>query len=666
MKATGSGDSVGLDFTIFLNYRRSDTRRDAQFLYRAITERWSRDAVFRDIDSLGGGQKYPQVINEWVGKTDVFIVLIGPDWLTASQGERRRLDDPNDWVRLEIEEALADPDVTVFPVTVGGATMPVAAELPEALQELAYIHAIDIHDGDDWDRDVAKLVNRLEIIEKERRASKLQKLQAEYEEFQRAAEERRRTLAELEATSAAAAERDVARPVEQKSGGKPRREPEPQPKTESEPEPKPPAAAEATPLATAGAGPSVTSLPPPAPGGDVRGRVRGRLTRRAAYIAAAAVLVAIAALVAIVIGTRGDNPSPRASAPAGSSGHADVDAIQEELVLAHVPERFRSQCEDAEVPDAEVFIRSVRCRSPFADHVQFSRAHNGDELREYFVSRAEAQNIHFPTSSTCSSHDDAAGEWVRQGVVGHREQRSPQAGGRVLCYRQADRWFLTWTDTATKLLALASVSYPERHGLYRWWSTAAGPGTQLAHEDHGLARFPDSLERELLLEHVPEGLYTGCTRAATWDRNVFLRAVRCAAGGNMADYSYSHSGIALRQYFNNRVTAAGLTSETKSDCSATGIGVGSWRSSGDVKIVTSSRNANGRFLCYSEGGNAYIEWFDVPQVIYGVAHRPNSERRHLYEWWMTHAGPVEHGHEVQGSDEHGSEPGMDEEPSDHR
>jgi len=89
--------------------------------------------VFIDVASIEPGVDFAEVITRAVGSCDVLLAVIGPGWLTApDEAGQRRLDDPDDLVRLEVEAALAR-DVRVIPVLVEDATMPRRKDLPEDL-----------------------------------------------------------------------------------------------------------------------------------------------------------------------------------------------------------------------------------------------------------------------------------------------------------------------------------------------------------------------------------------------------------------------------------------------------------------------------------------------------------------------------------------------------
>jgi hypothetical protein len=129
---------------IFISYRREETAYPAGWLYARLVERFGREQVFKDIDSIELGDEFPRVIAEAVGSCDVLLALIGERWLTvADRHGKRRLDNPDDLVRLEIEAAL-QRDVRVIPILVDGATMPEAGELPSSLARIVHRHALEL------------------------------------------------------------------------------------------------------------------------------------------------------------------------------------------------------------------------------------------------------------------------------------------------------------------------------------------------------------------------------------------------------------------------------------------------------------------------------------------------------------------------------------------
>src|SRR5574337_1156833 len=108
---------------VFISYRREDSGGYAGRIYDRLTSRLGRENVFFDVDTIPPGRDFVEVLSERVAKCDALLAVIGKHWVvSADSNNRRRLDDPNDFVRIEIEAAL-NRNVPVIPVLVDGAAM---------------------------------------------------------------------------------------------------------------------------------------------------------------------------------------------------------------------------------------------------------------------------------------------------------------------------------------------------------------------------------------------------------------------------------------------------------------------------------------------------------------------------------------------------------------
>src|SRR5437762_2642421 len=109
---------------IFISYRRDETAYPAGWLYDRLSGHFGHGQIFKDIDSIQLGDDFVEVITTAVGSCDVLLALIGEQWLTITDEHgTARLDNPKDFVRLEIEAALTR-NVRVIPILVAGARMP--------------------------------------------------------------------------------------------------------------------------------------------------------------------------------------------------------------------------------------------------------------------------------------------------------------------------------------------------------------------------------------------------------------------------------------------------------------------------------------------------------------------------------------------------------------
>lgn len=149
--------------SIFINYRRDDSSGYAGRIYDRLSNHFSSDHVFMDIDQIEPGEDFHDVINEKLKSVQVAIVLIGKYWLDiADVAGQRRLDNPDDWVRLEIA-ALLERKIRVIPVLIGGAVMPQSTQLPENLMPLARRNAYEINDKR-FHTDMDKLIPVMEKV----------------------------------------------------------------------------------------------------------------------------------------------------------------------------------------------------------------------------------------------------------------------------------------------------------------------------------------------------------------------------------------------------------------------------------------------------------------------------------------------------------------------
>jgi WD40 repeat protein len=147
-------------FRIVVSYRRVDTGGDARSLAETLADRFGEENVFFDIHGIAPGEPFDQVIAKAVAASDVFIACIGQHWLTVAAADgTRRIDDPEDYVRRELEGALA-AEVRVIPITFEGAQMPGEDDLPDSLKTFSTRNAVDVR-ATRWHEDVGDFVDYL-------------------------------------------------------------------------------------------------------------------------------------------------------------------------------------------------------------------------------------------------------------------------------------------------------------------------------------------------------------------------------------------------------------------------------------------------------------------------------------------------------------------------
>jgi hypothetical protein len=146
---------------IFICYRHDDASMEAAWIRDQLVARFGERDIFLDIDTIPRGVDFRRAIDQQVGQCDYLIAVIGKAWLTiCDEAGHRRLDNPDDWVRLEIKAAL-NRDVSVVPVLWHGVKMPEPNQLPEELREFAYrqAHAMQMVDRQ---HDLQKLIEDID------------------------------------------------------------------------------------------------------------------------------------------------------------------------------------------------------------------------------------------------------------------------------------------------------------------------------------------------------------------------------------------------------------------------------------------------------------------------------------------------------------------------
>jgi hypothetical protein len=147
--------------SIFISYRRSDSAGESGRLSDDLIARFGSDHIFMDVDAIQPGIDFRKAIRENVGRCRLLLAVMGPDWLEArGKDGTRRLDNENDYVRLEIATALMR-EIPVVPVLVRGARMPKSDQLPDDLRELAYRNSVELTHAR-WKSDVQVLGQSLE------------------------------------------------------------------------------------------------------------------------------------------------------------------------------------------------------------------------------------------------------------------------------------------------------------------------------------------------------------------------------------------------------------------------------------------------------------------------------------------------------------------------
>jgi hypothetical protein len=146
---------------MFISYRRDESTGYAGRLHERLAKLYGTDSVFMDVDDIGPGADFVRFIEDRIASCDVLLVLIGNQWLTLKNSNgQRRIDDPADFVRIEVSRALAR-NVRTIPLLLNNARMPEEKDLPADLKALCRRQAMELSE-ERWEYDFGKLAEVLQ------------------------------------------------------------------------------------------------------------------------------------------------------------------------------------------------------------------------------------------------------------------------------------------------------------------------------------------------------------------------------------------------------------------------------------------------------------------------------------------------------------------------
>ena len=146
---------------IFISYRREDAADVTGRIHDRLRQHFGEDAIFTDVDKIPLGEDFRQHLDQKMSQCKVLLPVIGRNWIKAKDHRGRlRLEDPGDFVRLEIESALKR-NIPVIPLLVHGIEMPSVEDLPESLRPLAFRNGTPIRRDPDFHKDMDRLINGL-------------------------------------------------------------------------------------------------------------------------------------------------------------------------------------------------------------------------------------------------------------------------------------------------------------------------------------------------------------------------------------------------------------------------------------------------------------------------------------------------------------------------
>lgn len=150
--------------SIFICYRREDSADVVGRVYDRLIQRFGREAVFKDVDSVPLGTNFKEHVSRTIAQCSVLVVFVGRSWLAATGKDGvPRLSQTTDFVRIEVESAIRR-GVPIIPVLVHGATMPAESELPPEIGQFAYFNGLSVRADPDFQHDVATLISGIEGV----------------------------------------------------------------------------------------------------------------------------------------------------------------------------------------------------------------------------------------------------------------------------------------------------------------------------------------------------------------------------------------------------------------------------------------------------------------------------------------------------------------------
>jgi hypothetical protein len=148
---------------IFLNYRRTDTKQLAGRIFDRLRVAFPQFTIFMDYEEIPIGENFKTYISDTLKDTSLTLVIVGPTWAHTTKGiwpfQKKRLFDPNDYVRIEIELSISNK-IKIVPILVEGATPSSLTNLPISIKDLKDYQAYTLNTAE-FRRDVEELVRQL-------------------------------------------------------------------------------------------------------------------------------------------------------------------------------------------------------------------------------------------------------------------------------------------------------------------------------------------------------------------------------------------------------------------------------------------------------------------------------------------------------------------------
>jgi hypothetical protein len=148
------------DHCVFISYRRADSAEIVERLYEHLTAQLGQQAVFKDVDSIRPGHDFRSQLDASLNACLIFLCVMGDQWASPAGAQSRRIDNSDDYVRIEVETALRRK-IPLIPIFVRGTRMPSANFFPETLKDLAFLQGLSLRPDPDFRNDVARIVSSI-------------------------------------------------------------------------------------------------------------------------------------------------------------------------------------------------------------------------------------------------------------------------------------------------------------------------------------------------------------------------------------------------------------------------------------------------------------------------------------------------------------------------
>ena len=144
---------------IFISYRRKDSQNNTDRIFDRLVKRYGYESIFKDVDSISAGKQFDDEIMKSLSKTDIFLLIIGKNWVGKLEDGSIRIDNEDDFVRIELEEAI-NLELVIIPILVNDASIP--NDLPKSLMGIKKINALKVRADPDFKNDIKRLYSAID------------------------------------------------------------------------------------------------------------------------------------------------------------------------------------------------------------------------------------------------------------------------------------------------------------------------------------------------------------------------------------------------------------------------------------------------------------------------------------------------------------------------